>query len=246
MELDEARRRRVMMRKGMILVVSAALLLFLSGCNFVFSEEVLQKDVVVEKGDAKQLRVDVTIGAGELHVSGGAEDWVNGDIRYSDPKLEPMVESDQEGGKIRVKQSSVNFAFAKDATNNWDLQLTDEVPVDLNVSAGASKTTLDLTGMQLSSVDIDSGVGELTVDLQGDWKESFDVNLDSGVGQTTFLLPSDIGVKINAESGIGSTQFNGFLSKGDGTYVNQAYETSDIVITIDADVGVGETVFKEK
>lgn len=235
-----------MKRKILLWSVSAVLLVALSGCNLVFSEEAKKKDIRVEEGDAERLIVDLSIGAGELNVSGGAEDWVNGDIRYSNKKLDPHVTYDHDRGVVRIDQNKTNMNFGRETINEWNLQLTNNVPLDLEVDVGASKSDLKLSGLHLNNLDIDSGVGKLTVDLSGDWSESFDVNVESGVGKTTFILPSNVGVKIKANSGIGATSFEGYLSKGEGVYVNEAYGKSNVTIDVNADIGVGKTVFKEE
>ncbi|QHE50642.1 toast rack family protein [Pontibacillus sp. HMF3514] len=235
-----------MKRKFYLWCLSVGLLVVLSGCNLVFSEEVMEEEIKIEAGQAEELKVDLDMGAGKLIVQGGAEDWLNGKFRYSDKKLDPDVSYNQDQGQIRIDQSNVNFNYGKDTKNEWDLQLTNDTPIELNVNTGASKTELNLEGINLNHLNIDSGVGKLTVDLSGDWEESFDVNVESGVGKTTFILPSDQGVKIKSDSGIGTTSFEGFISKGDGIYVNEAYEKSDVTIEINADVGVGKTVFKKE
>jgi len=232
--------------KGLLFSVSLVLLAVLTGCNFVFSKEVQKEKIDIAPGEANQLSVDLSIGAGELILTGGASDWVNGEIHYNENGLEPDVKVDQKRGDIRIDQSQTNVNFGRKTINEWDLQLTDGLPIDLDIEAGASKSDLDLFGLHLNSLDVESGVGKLKVDLSGDWKESFKVNVESGVGKTTFILPNDVGVRIKADSGVGKTTFDGFIAKGDGVYVNEAYGKADVTIEIQADVGVGKTVFQNE
>ena len=91
---------------------------------------------------------------------------------------------------------------------------------------------------------MNAGVGEITVDLGGDWKESFDARISSGVGKMTVILPKDTGVRIHSDKGIGSASFENLISKGNGVYVNKAYEDAKVQIDLDADIGVGEVTFK--
>ena len=44
--------------------------------------------------------------------------------------------------------------------------------MDLTVETGASLANLDLQGLQLEKLDIEAGVGDLTVNLGGDWKRA--------------------------------------------------------------------------
>lgn len=57
--------------------------------------------------------------------------------------------------------------------NKWDVTLSGDVPIDLR------------------DLDIDMGVGELTIDLTGELKENLKVNIDGGIGSATIYLSED-------------------------------------------------------
>jgi predicted membrane protein len=209
-------------------------------------EKGTEYEVEVEKDSAKELEVDLRLGAGEMNVSGGAAEWMTGDIIYNNERLEPVVKYDlhDDRGDIVVKQKKNTGLKLGSTKNDWNLQLTNDVPIDLRVDAGASDTNLDLRGLQLTDLKVDAGVGEVEVDLSGDWKESFDVDINTGVGETTVILPKSVGVQITSEEGIGKANFAGFTSHGDHTYVNEAFETADVLITLKVETGVGEVNFE--
>jgi len=108
----------------------------------------------------------------------------------------------------------------------------------------ASKTKLDLKGINLSGLDVSAGVGDITIDLSGKWKKSFNASLKMGVGKSTIILPADVGVKIDSSKGIGKAEFVDFISKGNGIYVNEAYEKADVIIKLKTEMGIGEAIFK--
>jgi predicted membrane protein len=193
--------------------------------------------------------LELNIGAGELNVYGGAKNWVDGTITYNYDRFKPEISYKLKGntgnGVIEQKKSK-GFHKVKKLENKWELNLNDTIPINLNVNSGASKTTLNLNGLKLNSLNVNTGVGELTVDLSGNWKKSFDTTLKMGVGKSTIILPSDVGVKINSSKGIGKTKFDGFISKGNGIYVNEAYKDAAIIINVNTELGVGETIFKLK
>jgi hypothetical protein len=223
--------------------ISAVLLL--SGCNnTIFASDKSDDAIVVKKDKAKELEVILNFGAGKMDVAGSADEWVSGNAIYEPEKMKPEVSYDLDGkvGKVEIAQPN-EFKIGK-MKNEWDLKLTEDVPVDLVVNAGASQTDLDLKGIELSSLEVNAGVGEITVDLGGDWKESFDARISSGVGKMTVILPKDIGVKIHSDKGIGSASFENLISKGNGVYVNEAYEDAKVQIDLNADIGVGEVTFK--
>jgi hypothetical protein len=223
--------------------VSAVLLL--SGCNnTIFASDKKDDEIIVKKDKAKELEVVLNFGAGKMDVGGGADEWVSGNAIYEPEEMKPEVSYDLDGkvGKVEIAQPN-HFKIGK-MKNEWNLKITEDVPVDLVVNAGASDTDLDLKGIELSNLEVKAGVGEITVDLGGDWKESFDARISSGVGKMTVILPKDTGVSIHSDKGIGSASFEDLISKGNGVYVNEAYEDAKVQIDLDADIGVGEVTFK--
>lgn len=219
-----------------------------TGCNMFTNGKVKEDSISIEKDKAKALDIELDLGAGEMTVSKGANDWVEGSVKYNHKHLKPKVTYDRNGskGKVKIEQAKnklPNMKLGK-FKNEWNLELSDNIPMDLEVNAGASKTDLDLKGLNLKSLDIENGVGELKVDLGGDWKHSFDTKIETGVGKTTIILPSDIGVKIKSNKGIGKANVVDFISKGNGVYVNEAYENAKETLTVDMDMGVGEVTFK--
>lgn len=223
--------------------VSAVLLL--TGCNnTIFASDKSDDEIVVEKDKARELEVVLNFGAGKMEVAGGADEWVSGNAIYEPVEMKPEVSYDLDGkvGKVEIAQPD-KFKIGK-IKNEWDLKINEGVPVDLVVNAGASETDLDLKGIELSNLEVNAGVGEITVDLGGDWKESFDARISSGVGKMTVILPKDTGVKIHSDKGLGSASFENLISKGNGVYVNEAYEDAKVQIDLDADIGVGEVTFK--
>ena len=190
--------------------------------------------------------VELNLSAGELTVSKGAEDWVEGSIQYNKKKLEPEVIYNRKGnkGNLTIEQDNLNNVNFSDIKNEWNLKLSDDVPINLSVHSGASSTELDLQGLMLEKLDIDAGIGELHVDLGGDWENSFETNISTGVGSATVILPSEVGVKIKSEKGIGTSNVVGFISQGEGVYVNEAYEDADVILTVNTEMGIGDITFK--
>jgi predicted membrane protein len=83
------------------------------------------------------------------------------------------------------------------------------------------------------------GAGDITIDLTGDWQDDLDAIIQGGLGQMTLKLPSDVGVRLNVQTGIGSVDASG-LSKDGNIYTNDAYGNSDVSLRIEIDGGVGK------
>ena len=51
-------------------------------------------------------------------------------------------------------------------------------------------------------------------------------------------------MKIKSEKGIGTSNVVGFISQGEGVYVNEAYEEADVILTVNTEMGIGNITFK--
>ena len=200
----------------------------------------------VDPKNAQSTRTQLKMGAGELNVTGGADQLMDGDFSYNVSEWKPKVSYDVSGqkGELVVKQGSANSgSLDGKARNEWDIGLNDEVPTDLVVQVGAGESDLDLDSLTLKGLDLKMGAGKSTVDLTGDYAQGFDASIQGGVGEATVLLPSGVGVKAKAEGGLGKINAKGLKKVGD-SYVNDAYGESDVNLSVDVKGGVGEINLK--
>ncbi len=184
------------------LVLFAALLL--AGCGSKARVGALRTESQsVELGDARSVRVEINMGAGDLEVTGGAEKLLEADFTYNVARLKPEVKYTD--GTLVVRQPEVNGLPAlrgiTDFRNEWGLRLYDGVPMDLSVDVGAGASDLQLAGLSLTRLDVSLGAGKYTVDLSGDWARDLDVTIDAGAANISVRLPRDVGVRVEVEAG---------------------------------------------
>jgi hypothetical protein len=229
------------------MVMMAAMVVFAGACGTQGggTQQVgkLQHDSKsVDPEDARSARAQLKMGAGELNLTGGADELMEGEFSYNVSDWKPKISYDVSGqkGELVVKQGSAEGGgLSGGARNEWDVSLNDELPTDLVVQLGAGESDLDLDSLTLTGVDLQMGAGKTTVDLTGDYGRDFDAIIQGGVGEATVLLPSKVGVKAKAEGGLGTIDAKG-LEKVDGAYVNDAYGESDTNLSVDVKGGVGE------
>jgi hypothetical protein len=196
----------------------------------------------VDPEDAQSARAQLKMGAGELNLTGGADQLMEAVFSYNvsdwKPKVSYHVSSEE--GELVVKQGSGGgVRLGGDARNEWDISLNDEVPTDLVVQMGAGESDLDLDSLTLTGLKLQMGAGKTTVDLTGDYAKDFDASIQGGVGEATILLPSEVGVKAKAEGGLGKINAEGLKRVGD-SYVNDAYGESDVNLSVEVQGGVGQ------
>ncbi|MBN2001973.1 MAG: DUF4097 family beta strand repeat protein [Anaerolineae bacterium] len=226
--------------------------------------ELIEESEKVNREDAKEARVTIKMGAGELKVSGGADDLMEADFTYNVEDWKPVVEyqiKDSEG-RLTVRQPDTDkFSARGDVRYEWDLRFDDKTPLDMHVECGAGNADMDLSTLNvtkldvklgagdaeldlskntsLTRLDVTMGAGKLTIDLTGQWEDDVEVAIQGGVGDITLRLPEDIGVKVKVTKGLGDVDNSGLYER-DGAYVNKAYEDADVRLEITIQAGVGQ------
>src|SRR5215213_11858931 len=196
----------------------------------------------VDPENAQSARAQLKMGAGELKLTGGADQLMEGDFSYNVSEWKPEVSYDVGGGEgeLVVRQGgSKGSNLTSEARNEWDIRLNDELPTHLVVQMGAGESDLDLDSLTLAGLKLQMGAGKTTVDLTGDYAQGFDARIQGGVGEATVMLPSEVGVKAIAQGGLGKIDAEGLEKVGD-SYVNEAYGESDVTLNVDVQGGVGE------
>lgn len=194
----------------------------------------------VELGDAKSVRVDIEMGAGDLEVTGGAQALLEAGFTYNVDALKPEVE--YAGGTLVVRQPDTEGVPALQGLpnfrNEWDLRLNDGVPMVLGLNMGAGTSSLRLSGLALTGLNVDLGAGLSTIDLSGDWARDLEGTIKTGAADLTVRLPSDVGVRVEIDAGPTAISASGFSQDGN-VYTNAAFGVSEVTLRIDMNAGVG-------
>lgn len=129
-----------------------------------------------------------------------------------------------------------------DSEKSWDLSLNRDIPLDLTVSTGAGKSTLDLTLLKLRRLNLDGGVGQVTVKLPA--QGQYSAQVDGGVGQVVVMVPEGVAARIQTDGGLGAVSATGFRQEGD-RYVTGDYNTAANRADVTVKGGVGQVVLKK-
>ena len=191
----------------------------------------------IERGDATRARIEIDMGAGELDVKSGAATLFEGDFDFNVPDLKPAIAYavDAGTGTLRVSQGSASGSYE----NNWRLNLDETLPIDLQISLGAGDSRLVLGGLNLQSLTIRLGAGDVTVDLRGTPKRSYPAKIQTGAGDTTIHLPAGVGISASTSGFIGDVNVSG-LEKRDGRWVNARAGASPVRVDLDVQHAIGD------
>lgn len=221
-----------------------ALLALVAGCMQVTTDELMSEERAIELAAADMIDADITMGAGQLTIGGGAdpETALFADFTYNIEDLRPQVDYNVAGdgtGQLNVQQpDTVAGPFGEDLQYDWNLQFNEQVPIDLSVNLGAGESTLDLGSLDLAGLDMDIGAGDVIIDLRN-VTTGIDASIDGGVGRLQVQLPHDIGVRVEVNGALGEVVVNGLTEQG-GAYVNEAYDSTAETLNLTINGGVGQ------
>ncbi len=154
------------MKKFAPIIVIATLVLATLACSINInaptiqtgSEQTLDINEAAPSG-SDFARLNLQMGAGTLNITPGAQGLIQGTIRYNVPDWEPVITRDQ--SNVRIEQGHIDQVKlpTKEVINEWNLKLGSS-PIDLTISAGAYKGTLDLSGLALVNLSISDGASQ--------------------------------------------------------------------------------------
>jgi hypothetical protein len=149
-------------------IISAILVLALASvaCSFTIDlprrsqpgPDVTESITVADPG-SDETRLTISFGAGNLSLSPGAKNLVDGTVVYNVKDLKPEVIKD--GSNIEIKQGNFkNLPAFNNMKNDWDLQLG-KSPMDLTIQGGAYNATYELGGLSLRSLTVRDGAAKV-------------------------------------------------------------------------------------
>lgn len=133
----------------------------------------------------------------------------------------------------------------------------------LSLSTGASESTVDISSLNrermgtarfevgaadfsvrhlgnlnAERIDVDAGVGEITLWFTGDWQRDARVSIDMGLGSLELRFPEGLGVRLKKDSFLTSLDSEGMVKRGD-YYYSLDWESAEHQVTIDLDAAFG-------
>lgn len=212
---------------------------------FNSSDNIVTHDISYAMQDVETLTVDLALGATEANVyalsAGNSQEFAVDGTLTTDKALDVEVVYDTQGrtGYLNVKQQeNESFAVPGDALiGELDLGLTNAVPLDLIVNSGAGAITLDLSDLNLQTLEVHSGAGSLTLLLPetGDYT----VTIDAGIGAIDIEVPSSLEARLDYD-GISIVDVNPQFDKlEDGIWETDGYSTALDRATININTGPG-------
>jgi hypothetical protein len=190
---------------------------FISGQSEPFS---------IQLQGAQKLHIDLDHGMGQVDMSGGA---APGMALEGLKGMTMDVDSELSGDTLEVDIDAgpSSLPFIGPESGAWQFRLTNEVPVSMDVDAGATSLNFDLREVRLSRLDLDTGASSIRLVLPERAENSF-VEIDFGAASLDVTVPEGVALRLEMHGGASSLSIDEtrFPRRSAGFYESADYPTA--------------------
>ncbi len=200
------------------------------------------------RGSESALAVKVQYGAGKLGIqpTGGGELY-RVDIRYDSELFDPVTDYKAGNLEVGVEGTGHGVRLKNHRGGEMKLGLSPDIPLDLNLDFGAVEANLDLGGLRVQAVDIETGASD--TELVFSRPNPIDcTTLSISVGAAAFSavgLANSRCQNLDVEGGVGDVKldFTGDWDRDMAADVTLALGSMTLVVPEDIGVQVEKDTF---
>lgn len=195
------------------------------------------ENVSIELQGASTADLNISHGAGELKIHGGANanEVAHGSFSRG---LDRRVNRNGDRLEVRMQPAKDVFDFpffGPPHQHDWDVSLNQEVPITMKLNLGANKSELDLRDLKITNLDLDTGASDTKLILPA--RGRFHADIDLGAASLEVTVPEGLSARIRASLGAADLQIDQVRFPRVGAYYQSpdfdgAVNAADI--TIDA------------
>jgi len=181
------------------------------------------KSETIDLQGASEALIRLRHGAGELQLHGGAHTnelahgTFSGGLEHSASRNENKLEV-----KLRPARDFISFPFmGSGAQLDWDISLSQDIPIALEMRLGANKSTINLEDLKISNLKVKSGASEMSISLPKEGR--FNAEFDLGATSMTIFIPAGLSARIHASLGAADLSLDKVRFPRQGSY----YESPD-------------------
>jgi hypothetical protein len=153
----------------------------------------------------------------------------------------------------RIEQGRANFGLHTEGVTvfyrpggsrgpDWDLDLTPAIPLEMQVGLGAGEIVLDLSGLQISRLDVDLGMGRTQITLPSTGQ--FEADVSGAMGEMVIIVPEGAQVRIESDSGLAAVEAPGSFRRDGNTYTTSGYASASERIDLHVSQAIGKITIR--
>ncbi|MGW8179252.1 MAG: hypothetical protein ACWGQW_10900 [bacterium] len=167
-------------------------------------------------GNEELMRARVELKVGQIEIEPGTpSNSYDLELHYNELAFDPMIEFAREDGvaHLAIGLDGEGKSFRGFGENKLFLRLSPNIPLDLETNNGIGECNLNLTGMKIRSLILESGVGETTLTMLEPNPISCEtLQISSGVGELELVGLGNLSFEeLDFQGGVGgaSLDFSG-------------------------------------
>ena len=174
---------------------------------------------------AKEARLEINHGAGQIDLSAGAN---AGDFLTGVAGVGMNQSSHLDGDELEVEiDAGPSFMpFIGPEGGVWQFRLNPDLPMTLDIDAGASRLNLDLHDLQVKYLSFDGGASRITLTLPAR-VENMVADLEAGAASIDLTVPQGVGLRLRLKS-VGTLKIDEsrFVPREGRIYQSADYDTA--------------------
>ena len=198
---------------------------------------------VIPLEGARRARVRIDHGAGRLAVDASADydELLDGTFGHG---VQVRRIPWEDGADIHLKPAEEGFPFSLfgrgGAGLDWNLGLNNHIPLSLEIHSGASAGELDLAGLRVVNLRLETGASSMDVTLPAEAGET-QVAVSAGMASVKIHVPAGVAARIHTSSGLASVTVDQsrFPQTADHTYESPDYATAANRADVRVETGMG-------
>lgn len=199
---------------------------------------------------AQSASVKLDMGVGELSLSalGPSLSLMEGQVVHSGGDDVWQTYAVRDGvGRLELAQRRnallAPFLTQRDAaTAHWDIQLTPALPLALDIQTGVGTARLDLSGLNLTEVNLKTGLGQTEVIFSAGGP--LRAKIQAGLGDVTLILPSDLPARLMVTSGLASVHIPARFAQAGKAYTTAGFAPTGPYLDLELTAALGSVTVK--
>lgn len=239
-------------RFGYVLVILVTLLsVAFAAYMAIYQRDLLPVEIAeVKKADfsedingAKQAKIIIKSGAVDLSISDSTDKLVEGSAEstFGEPNINRKEIGDMSEITITTDTNHV-WKFGK-FRNNLDIKISNQIPVEVVIDAGASNIDVDSRNLMLKNLNIKSGASKIDVQTGDKAINGSIVSINSGASSIKISAPKSFGAEVKMDSALLSKQISGLNKINENVYQSENFSSAEKKITFDINAGASSVEF---
>ena len=240
----------ILLRRYNAWLLSLLILVILGGCLGVaiwqydppLSVGMATKSYSEPLGDIEHAQIEIDFSAGSITIGSlppGSLNFVEADSEIKNSRSAMNVDFHQQDSEGNLYLSTTNQQFRGEAGIRWEVSLTRNIPLAINIKSAASNMELDLSELKVTELrlDLDAGNCKVTMPSSAGTTHAY---IKADVANVEVTIPDEVAAKIQVDADLSAFDLdNGRFPLQDDYYMSQDFVSAKnrVELEIDCDVG---------